>query len=112
MDFLAKQTIAAARKIVFSDPIEKNGITIITVSKISYGYGFGGGFDTKSKNKNKKEGGGMGLGIVAKPIGYIKIKNEEVVFEPIEDPASVPLILLTSGIAGFLLLRAVRKIFK
>jgi uncharacterized spore protein YtfJ len=110
---LANKTIAGlSSKIVFSEPIQKNGITVIPVSKIRFGYGFGGGYNTRRNVKGKKEGFGIGLGVFAQPIGFIKIKKDSVIFEPIHNPVSLPAIILTTGIAGFLLLRAATKLFR
>jgi uncharacterized spore protein YtfJ len=113
LERIVNKTLATVNtKIVFSEPIEKNGIIVITVSKIRYGYGFGSGAKPSSTAEKKHEGFGIGLGVLAQPIGYIKIKKDSVIFEPIPSPASLPALILASGIAGFLLLRAFSKLFK
>ena len=73
---------------IYGIPIEKDNITVIPVSKISYsaGGGFGKGrSNLKKENNEKGERGGYGLKASTKPVGYIKIQNNETSFEPIVD---------------------------
>ncbi len=75
-------------KTVYGDPIEKNGSTIIPVSKVSYS---GGGGIGKGTGKNELgddaegEGGGYGISSSIKPIGFIKMNDGKSEFEPIVD---------------------------
>lgn len=54
------------------------GITIIPVSKISYGFAAGGS-DLPSKNENKEFfGGGSGAGVTINPLAFIVVKEDDV----------------------------------
>lgn len=93
-------------KIIFSDPVEKNGIIVIPVSKVSYGFGGGSG------RENNKKGNGGGAGVIAQPIGYIEIKKGETRFISISNPISYPSLIFASGIATYYLLKGLAKLIK
>jgi uncharacterized spore protein YtfJ len=95
---LAHQIGAAANaKQIYGEPVERDGVTVITVSKAVYGFGGGGGIH------EGEEGSGGGGGVVLTPAGYIEIKNGETRFRPTRDwlavlpavAATAPLILLS-----------------
>ncbi|CAM3007584.1 Uncharacterised protein [Legionella steigerwaltii] len=89
-------------KIIYSDPIEKDGVIVILVAKVAYG--LGGGRDDDS------EGGGGGF--FAKPVGYIEIKDGKTNFKAIRDPLTYAPIIAASGIAVSLLLRGLTRLFR
>ncbi|MBQ7009304.1 MAG: GerW family sporulation protein [Ruminococcus sp.] len=63
---------------IIGDPIKIDGnITIIPVSKISYGFAAGGS-DLPSKNDKELFGGGSGAGMSIQPLAFIVIANGEV----------------------------------
>lgn len=63
---------------IIGDPIKIDGnITIIPVSKISYGFAAGGS-DLPSKNEKELFGGGSGAGMSIQPLAFIVISNGEV----------------------------------
>ena len=63
---------------IIGDPIKVDGnITIIPVSKISYGFAAGGS-DLPSKNDKELFGGGSGAGMSIQPLAFIVINNGEV----------------------------------
>ena len=69
------KAIANAETII-GDPIEKGDITIIPVSKVSFGVATGGS-DFSSKNTNAPMfGGGGGAGVTVAPIALLVIKND------------------------------------
>jgi uncharacterized spore protein YtfJ len=88
---------SAKATMVFADPVERNGITIIPVAKARWGFGGGAG------RTKKEDGGGGGGGAIVTPIGFISIREGEVRFQRIWAP-SFSLIAL-SGVVGFFLLR-------
>ncbi len=94
-------------KFIFADPIEREGVTIIPVARIQYG--FGGGYRQNKPNHIAKGGGGGGL---AQPVGYIEIKNGQATFKRINNPISLPSLILMTGITGFLLLRSIAKLIR
>jgi len=55
-----------------------DGMTLIPVSKVSYGFA-GGGSDLPQKSENKKGfGGGIGAGVNITPIAFIIAKDDKV----------------------------------
>lgn len=74
------------------DPITTpNGVTILPVSKISFGIGGGGGdYTTKHASANGQNpfGGGSGAGVTIQPIAFLVIKDDSVRLLPIAEPPS------------------------
>ena len=63
---------------VIGNPIKVDGgITIIPVSKISYGFAAGGS-DLPSKNEKEIFGGGSGGGVTINPLAFIVVSGEDV----------------------------------
>ena len=63
---------------IIGDPIKVDeNITIIPVSKISYGFAAGGS-DLPSKNDKELFGGGSGAGVSIQPLAFIVIANGDV----------------------------------
>ncbi|BED92462.1 MAG: GerW family sporulation protein [Candidatus Paraimprobicoccus trichonymphae] len=84
-------TIDKMKKIIDVDSIigkpitSENGITIIPVSKVSYGLASGGS-DFVSKKDEKKDlfGGGSGAGVTILPVAFLVISNDDVKLLQIE----------------------------
>ena len=71
---------------VVGTPIETaDAITIIPVSKVSYGFGSGGG-DLPAKEK-AGFGGGVGAGVKVDPIGFLVVKDGGVRMINVSTPA-------------------------
>ena len=66
---------------IIGSPVQAGeNITIIPVSKVSFGFGSGGS-DLPVKNTTKELfGGGAGAGVSIKPIGFIVVNNDDVKF--------------------------------
>ncbi len=63
---------------IIGEPIKVDGnVTIIPVSKISYGFAAGGS-DLPSKNDKELFGGGSGAGMSIQPLAFIVVSNGEV----------------------------------
>ena len=63
---------------VLGDPVTLDGgVTIIPVSKISYGFASGGS-DLPTKSDRELFGGGSGAGITISPLGFLVVSNGEV----------------------------------
>ncbi|HLM62526.1 MAG TPA: spore germination protein GerW family protein [Pyrinomonadaceae bacterium] len=95
--------ITTNAKYIYGEPVERDGVTVITVAKAVYGFG-----GCSGKN-DADEGSGGGVGVVLTPVGYIEIKNGETRFRPTRDwlllvpalAAAAPVILYTGWkIAG------------
>lgn len=63
---------------IMGTPVKlEGGVTIIPVSKVSYGFA-GGGSDLPSKSDKELFGGASGAGITVTPMGFLVISNGEV----------------------------------
>ena len=92
---------------IVGEPIEVNSnITIIPISKVSFGFASGGseftGETVDEYNKKDKEesiqyrlpfGGGAGAGASIKPIAFLVIQNGKVKLMPIEHSSSLDKLL-------------------
>ncbi|MBQ4617471.1 MAG: GerW family sporulation protein [Clostridia bacterium] len=68
---------------VVGDPIAlADGVTILPVSRISYGFASGGS-DLPSKIDRDVFGGGAGAGINVTPLAFLVVKNGEVNMLPV-----------------------------
>lgn len=76
---------------IIGDPINAApGLTLIPVSKVSYGYA-GGGTDFVTKNSGSQNpfGGGSGCSVKITPIAFLVIKGDNVRLLPVsEAPAT------------------------
>ena len=60
---------------IIGDPINtENGVTIIPVSKVTYGFASGGS-DFPSKNNQDIFGGGGGAGVTITPVAFLVVDN-------------------------------------
>lgn len=64
---------------VMGTPLKVDGITIIPVSKVSYGFA-GGGSDLPTKSEKEAFGGGTGGGMTLQPLGFLVVSNGDVKF--------------------------------
>lgn len=95
------QLVATAREAmsvrrVYSEPFEKDGVTVITGARVSGGAGGGGGQDQQGQ-----EGEGGGFGVQARPTGAYVIKNGQVSWMPAVDVNRVIAVLGSVLIAFF-----------
>ena len=68
---------------VVGEPIQAgDGVTIIPISKVSYGFA-GGGSDLPTKGTNELFGGGSGAGINITPIAFLVLNKGDVRLLPI-----------------------------
>lgn len=68
---------------IVGEPIAlSNEITVIPVSKITYGFASGGS-DFPSKNNTQLFGGGGGAGITINPVAFLILKDGEVTLKHI-----------------------------
>lgn len=77
---------------IVGEPIKlPDGVTIIPVSKVSFGFAGGGSdFATKNQPQTKENafGGGTGAAVTITPISFLVIKGESVRILPVAEPAS------------------------
>ncbi|MFP5331525.1 MAG: sporulation protein [Acidimicrobiia bacterium] len=77
---------------VYSDPIERNGVTVVPASVTYAGGGGGGGEDGKS---GSGEGGGFGM--VSRPVGAFVIRGDQVTWKPAIPPGLVLVALVVAA---------------
>lgn len=66
---------------IIGEPVKAGeNITIIPVSKVSYGFGSGGSDLPVTNTTKELFGGGAGAGVTIKPIGFIVVNNDDVKF--------------------------------
>jgi uncharacterized spore protein YtfJ len=97
-----RETMTVKR--VFGEPIERDGLTVVPVARISGGGGGGGGEDDKGSG-----GYGVGYGVNAHPAGVYVIKNGNVKWEPAIDLNKVILGGQILVIVALLVLRTILK---
>ena len=73
--------------IVGEPVILSDEVTVIPVSKVTYGFASGGS-DFPSKNNNQLFGGGGGAGITINPVAFLVLKNGEVTLKHITSNAN------------------------
>lgn len=76
---------------IVGTPIQTGDVTIIPVSKVSFGFASGGSdFATKNQpaGKDNAFGGGSGAGVNIVPIGFLVVRGDSVKMLPIAVPAS------------------------
>lgn len=98
----AKASVSA----VYGEPIDRDGVTIIPVARVSLGFGVGAG--KGQRDSQTGQGGGGGGGAAAVPLGYIEIKDGNAAFNRVLDPwidVAVPLAVAVLGAAAPSVLR-------
>jgi uncharacterized spore protein YtfJ len=93
-------------KMIYGEPIERDGVTIIPVAKLRYGFGGGIG------KRDGEEGGGGGGGMVVHPAGYIELKDGTARFRAIREPITFVPLVIAGGLTGLLLARSLYKMFR
>ena len=76
---------------IIGDPIQAGeGVTILPISKVSFGFAGGGSDFVPKGGGNQKEnpfGGGTGAGVTITPIAFLIVRGENVRMLPISMPA-------------------------
>ena len=96
---------------VYGQPVERDGITVIPVARVSYGFGAGGGASAGAEHG--EGGGGAGQ---ARPVGFISVRDGTAEFRSIPDPGTearrIFALLAGAGLGTWLLLRGIRGLFR
>lgn len=74
---------------VIGDPIVTGGVTILPISKVAFGFATGG---SEAASKHRSSGpnnvlGGGGAGVTVTPLGFLIIKDDNVRYLGIPEPA-------------------------
>jgi Sporulation protein YtfJ (Spore_YtfJ) len=104
---------SAGVRTIYGEALERDGVTIIPVARLSWGIGGGSGAGNGPQGSGGGEGGGGGVG--ATPLGFVKIRGSEAEFQPI--PVRPPLLrislaLLAAGLAKSLAFHGLRRFFR
>lgn len=67
---------------IIGDPMQIEGMTIIPVSKVTYGFASGGS-DFPSKTNQEIFGGGGGAGVTITPVAFLVVSDGEVTIKHI-----------------------------
>jgi uncharacterized spore protein YtfJ len=116
-------------KIVFGEPIEKEGITVVPVAKVAGKVGEGNSFHIRIGSPNYKgkensppseneqteekkiEKGGYGIETKLTPMGFIEIKNGKAEFKPILDISRLAMMgICFAGFSVFLMTRMITRV--
>lgn len=74
---------------IIGTPIAAGEVTIIPVSKVSFGFGAGGGeYATKNQKPGQDDsfGGGTGAGVTIVPVGFLIVRGASVKLLPVAPP--------------------------
>ena len=88
---------------IVGNPIEtSDGVTIIPISRVSFGFAAGGSeFEQKKEVADGLFGGGSGAGVSISPVGFLVVSGGDVKMVPITDNAGAAIdkILQTVPVA-------------
>ena len=82
--------------LIYGDPVERDGVTVIPVASAKFMIGGGGGTDPGKA----QEGSGGGGGGTVTPVGYIELKDGRSRFVPNIHPARMFGLVCCSVLAG------------
>jgi uncharacterized spore protein YtfJ len=91
---------------IYGAPVERDGVTLIPVSKASYG--FGGRFGKKAG----EEGSGGGGAMMLTPIGYIEMKKGNTRLRTIQYPRTWIKIAAIGRLFTLLTVRSLAKLLQ
>ena len=75
---------------IIGQPIQAEGMTLIPISKLSFGFASGGSdFATKNQKPDADNafGGGSGAGVNISPVAFLIVKGDSVKVLPVDPPA-------------------------
>jgi len=76
-----------ANTVVGQPIVTQEGVTLIPVSRLSFGFATGGSDFGKTQNVAKNFGGGAGAGVNVTPVAFLIVKDGNVRLLPIAPPA-------------------------
>jgi uncharacterized spore protein YtfJ len=79
-ELFTKARNSVEARMVYAEPIERNGLTVIPAARVAAGGGGGNGRD-----QHGQEGEGAGLGLSARPVGAYVIEDGKLRWEPAVD---------------------------
>lgn len=104
---------SATVKVIYGDPVEAAGKTIVPVARVSYGFGGGYGIGKARGGKDRSqedpsagqdEGGGGGGHVNVTPLGVVEITPAQTRYLPIRNGIAKPAGAFAAGLlAGVIL---------
>jgi len=88
--------------IVFGDPVERDGATVIPVARARFAFGGGGGI---SAGEDEESGGGGGGAVAVTPVGYIELRGGTTRFKRIAAPGDLLAVVAAGALAALALRR-------
>jgi len=86
---------------IIGNPVTTNdGITVIPVSKVSFGFGTGGSDFTKEVSKDLNFGCGGVVGVNISPVAFIVVKDGDVRLLNVSEPANTTVDRLVDMVPG------------
>ena len=76
-----------ANTVVGQPIVTQDGVTLIPVSKLSFGFATGGSDFGKTQNVPKSFGGGAGAGVNVIPVAFLVVKDGSVKILPVAPPS-------------------------
>ena len=76
---------------IVGQPILSEGVTLIPISKVSFGFGDGGGDYTPKSGTEKNLTTGLGAGVKITPVAFLVVKDGTVRVLPVAVPAATTL---------------------
>ena len=76
-----------ANTVVGQPIVTQDGVTLIPVSRLSFGFATGGSDFGKTPNVSKNFGGGAGAGVNVIPVAFLMVKDGSVRLLPVAPPA-------------------------
>ena len=74
---------------IVGQPIQAEGMTLIPISKVSFGFGGGGAeYGSKTASAPANLGGGIGSGVKITPVAFLVLKEGTVRVLPVAVPAA------------------------
>ena len=100
---LMQTTMAKIREMVDANTVvgqpitTQDGVTLIPVSRLSFGFASGGSdFGGKAQQADKNFGGGAGAGVSVVPVAFLVVKEGQVKLIPMGPPAADTASLMSS----------------
>lgn len=104
-ELMARAAKPIDARMVYGEPVERDGVTVIPAARV---IGGGGGGDAEDRHGRHGEGGGLGL--IARPVGAFVIRDGDARWEPAVDInrvfVAVTTVLVTAAIVVGRILRS------
>lgn len=100
---------SAVTETIYGAPVERDGVTVITVARVRTAAGAGAGSGSGPAETGSGEGAGGGILVIGDPIGYIEISGGRAAFKPVRGVPN-PLAILAFAVAVAIMLRGIARI--